>query len=284
MKRRGLLLALLTIAALGANQLIATGATTRAGKFSYVSKSFSVGARAQSKLQIATCPPRTHVYGGGAAAALVDGVVNASFPIDNGDRGKAPDDGWAVYYDNYENGRINGVDVRAICGPMMPRYRSTGFVVAGGRYVTARVACPRGTFLWGGGASNRGPWNTMYLSESGPYRKRKWESTVANISDRRYSGVAYSICGRKRPVYEQSSTSVPDFGRVWDADCPTQLHHAISGGVTHTGPGRIGINGLFPVDSDGNIDAAYDDGYEANLDNYVTDTKRMTVTVVCLVR
>lgn len=283
MRKRGLLFCALTIALVGAGQLIATGATTRSGKFSYVERNFSVGANAQSKLQVAWCPRRTHVYGGGVATALEDGVVNASYPIDNKDRGKAPDDGWAAFWDNFGAGRADVV-VRAICGPMAPRYRRSGFTVPAGRYLTVRVGCPRGTFVWGGGASNRGPYNTMYLSESGPYRKRKWESTTANVSDRKYSGVAHSICGSKRPVYERSTTTVPDFGRVWDAECPTQLHHAISGGVTHTGPGRIGINGLFPVDRDGNVDAAYDDGFEANLDNYVNATKRMTVTAVCLVR
>lgn len=283
MRTRILLVVAVMLAAFSATEMLATGATTRAGKFSYVNENFSVRGRAQSRLEIATCPPRTHVYGGGAATALEDGVINASYPIDNGDRGKTPDDGWAIYYDNFENGSIQ-VSARAICGPMMPRYRRTGFVAPAGRYVTTRAACPRGTFVWGGGASNRGPFNTMYLSESGPYRKRRWESTVANVGGRRYSGVAHAICGSKRPKYVQSSTSVPDFGRVWDAECPTQLHHAISGGVTHTGPGRIGINGLYPLDNDGTVDAAYDDGFEANLDNYVNATKRMTVTVVCLVR
>ena len=283
MRKQGLLFAGLMLVAFGASQLTATGATTRAGKFRYVENNFSIAAESQSKKQIAWCPRGTHVYGGGVATALENGVINASYPIDSQDRGNVPDDGWAAYWDNFQRSRAHAV-VRAICGPMMPRYRSTGFVAPAGRYVTVRVACPRGTFAWGGGASNRGPYNTMYLSETGPYRKRKWESTTANVGTRKYSGVAHSICGSKRPTYEQSSTSVPDFGRVWDAECPTQLHHAISGGVTHTGPGRIGINGLFPVDRDGNVDAAYDDGFEANLDNYVDATKRMTVTVVCLIR
>jgi len=281
MKPRILLGAAIVLAVFSATQIIATGAITHAGKFSYVERSFSVKANSQSKLQVAWCPRRTHVYGGGVAAPLEDGVINASYPMDNNDRGKAPDDGWAVYWDNFGSSHADNF-VRAICGPMMPRYRSKGFVAPAGRYVTVRPTCPRGTFVWGGGASNRGPYNTMYLSESGPFRKRKWESTVANVGSRKYSGVAYSICGSKRPAYKRSSAAVLDFGRVWHANCPTQRYHAISGGVTHTGPGRIGINALFPIDSDG--DGTPDDKFEANVDNYVNATKRMTVTIVCLVR
>jgi hypothetical protein len=283
MRKRGLLFALLAITTFGASQLVATGATTRAGKFRYVEREISVGPRSQSKLEVAWCPRRTHVYGGGVQRLFNDGVLNASFPIDNKDRGKTPDDGWAAYYDNFETSRTV-LALRAICGPTMPRYRQSGFIPGAGRYVTRSVTCPRGTFVWGGGASNRGPYNTMYLSETSPVRARKWESTVANVADRRYSAVSYAICGPRRPTYVRSSVGVDGNGALWDADCPTQLHHAIAGGVSHTAPGRMGIQVLTPSDSDGSIDDASDDGFEAEIDNYVSGGKRMTVHAVCLVR
>src|SRR3712207_5500812 len=134
LKKRGLLLAALVVATFAATQLVATGAITRAGKFSYVERTISVAGKSQSKLLVAWCPRRTYVYGGGIQRLFHDGVVNASFPIDNKDRGKAPDDGWAVYYDNFETSRTS-MALRAVCGPIKPRYRQAGFVPGAGRYV-----------------------------------------------------------------------------------------------------------------------------------------------------
>ncbi len=62
--------------------------------------------------------------------------------------------------------------MRIACGKAMPRYRSRGFLVRAGSWEDQGVGCPRGTFAWGGGASNRGPYNTMNLSESYPVRGR----------------------------------------------------------------------------------------------------------------
>jgi hypothetical protein len=164
----------------------------------------------------------------------------------------------------------------------MPRYRSDGFVVRAGKWEDQSVGCPRGTFAWGGGASNRGPYNTMNLSETYPVRGRRWKSTLTNFGERRFSAVAYAICGRSRPAYARRSYGVPRSGRIRDAACPTQLHHLISGGVNHSAPGRMGIVGAEFQDTDGSIDGAPDDDFQLELANYTRRRQRMVVYAICL--
>jgi hypothetical protein len=258
--------------------------TTSSGPFKYVERDFNVPPFSQSKLEVARCPGRTHVYGGGMVVLFQEGIVNASYPIDLGDRGRTPDDGWAVYYDNYDTNSPADVTIRAICGKTMPSYRRVGFTVGAGRAATRRVRCPNGWFAWGGGASNRGPFNTMNLSESAPSGARAWEATVSNFGSRGYSGVAHAICGPRRPVYARRSTGVGPAGALLSAKCPTQLQHVVSGGASHSAPGRMAFNSLFPLDLDGTVDAAHDDGFEVELENYTSSSHRATVYAVCLRR
>ena len=114
-----------TVAAVAGIAGTAPAETTSAGKFRYVQRTFSVPADSQSKLQVARCPRRTHVYGGGTTNqhSFGGGIITASYPVDLGDRGGVPDDGWAVRYDNYAPTPVSAV-VTAVCGRATPRYRS----------------------------------------------------------------------------------------------------------------------------------------------------------------
>ena len=84
------------------------------GGFTYKSNTESVTSGTQEYLQVA-CPNRKSVTGGGVYSSNGYGgsAVNSTFPIDRGDSGSTPDDGWAAYVDGYSGGSAT---VYAICG------------------------------------------------------------------------------------------------------------------------------------------------------------------------
>lgn len=258
--------------------------TTSAGKFRYVQRTFTVPGSSQSARQVAKCPGRTHVYGGGTTnqQSFRRGIITASYPVDLGDRGRVPDDGWAVRYDNYAPTSTSAV-VTAICGRATPKYRSAARPVGAGRFLTLALRCPRGTYVWGGGGSNRAPYDTTFLSQSFPNSVREWTATLSNFSGGTHVGAIYVICGTRQPRYVRDSTTVlPEASGLWDADCPNQRFHLISGGASHTAPGQIGLNTLNPADGDGTTDAAPDDEMTAVFHNYMSSSHRVTVHAVCL--
>src|SRR5262245_66045736 len=55
----------------------------------------------------AMCPRGTHVTGGGVSDGADFGQLTIvhTYPVDGPDRGKAPDDGWAVRLQNLDDGR-----------------------------------------------------------------------------------------------------------------------------------------------------------------------------------
>ena len=71
--RVALVLGLLT-ASLALVPLSSAG-TTSSGPFKYVQRDFNVPPFSQSKLEVARCPGRTHVYGGGMVVLFQDGIV-----------------------------------------------------------------------------------------------------------------------------------------------------------------------------------------------------------------
>ena len=282
MKRRGLIFAVLTITALGASQLVATGATTSAGGFRYLERDFSVPGKSQSRAQTARCPRGTHVYGGGPLNLFDTATLNAGYPVDSGDPGRAPDDGWEIFYDNYETFPID-VTMRAVCGKASPRYRTRSFVVPSNKFVTAVVACPRGTFVWGGGASNRGPFDTIYVSQTAPQGSRKWKVTLSSVAGRKYSAKAFAVCGPRRPAYVSRPKTVGGGRQQASLEpvCPSQRHHVVSAGFSAANPTSFDIQGLHPDHRDDG-DGVPDDMATISVTNYASSRVRAVGHAVCL--
>ena len=272
-----------TVAAVAGIAGTAPAQTTSAGKFRYVQRTFTVPGSSQSARQVARCPGGTHVYGGGTTnqKSYGGGIITASYPVDLGDRGGVPDDGWAVRYDNYAPTPTSAV-VTAVCGRATPKYRSVSIRVPAGRFRSLTAHCPGGTYVWGGGGINRAPYSTTHFSDSFPSDLASWTATLANFSGAAHGGTAYAICGTRKPRYVQDSTTVnAEASALWDADCPNQSFHLVSGGASHGAPGQIGLNTLNPADAD-TTDAAPDDEMTASFHNYTSSTRRVTVHAVCL--
>ena len=105
---------------LGAGSAVAIGGKTTqsvdgkaiqtSGGRSYVSKSKPAG---DGQAIEAKCPLGTHVVGGGAGADNGNADINESRPMDSGDNGNAPDDGWLAYFNDTAN--ASDMRVYAIC-------------------------------------------------------------------------------------------------------------------------------------------------------------------------
>ena len=92
------------------------------GKLRYPERSVKVkgGKTGTAK---ASCREGMHIAGGGGLIQSVPGEarLNSSYPFDDGDRGKRPDDGWAVRAIN--NGDdADFLEAHAVCQNREPRY------------------------------------------------------------------------------------------------------------------------------------------------------------------
>ena len=86
-----------------------------AGGLSYKSESETQPTNTQQLVE-AKCPNSKSATGGGvySTGTLNEQGINSSFPIDDGDSGGAPDDGWAGWVDNF-GGETETITAFAIC-------------------------------------------------------------------------------------------------------------------------------------------------------------------------
>lgn len=99
------------------------------------------------------CPSGSHVTGGGVTTTGRDKdlEVAATFPVDDGDRGTTPDDGWTGRASN-QSGGDERMTVFAICAQFSTlKYRSSSVQAPGQSTVRDSVGCPAGTRATGGG-------------------------------------------------------------------------------------------------------------------------------------
>ncbi len=76
------------------------------GKVRHVSKTVTGVGSGTTRSVVARCRAGEHVAGGGGriTGSIAEAHLAATYPIDNGDRGKAPDDGWKVVARNSSGG------------------------------------------------------------------------------------------------------------------------------------------------------------------------------------
>jgi hypothetical protein len=98
----------------------------------------------ESRTVKARCGRSQHVSGGGAVllGAPVYGEIESTYPFDGPDRGRAPDDGWAVRASNLDH-QSRRLKVTAVCTSARLRYRSETAELAGGGYNAFTPECRR---------------------------------------------------------------------------------------------------------------------------------------------
>jgi hypothetical protein len=118
----------------------------------YASRSKNAQPRRVGKLS-ASCPPGSKDTAGGMQTGDLNAVqIDSSFPVDDGDKGKTPDDGWQVKFFN-RGGRAS-VTVWAVCakGTQVSYVDNTAFPIDPGeqQHVEAAV-CDDPLHVTGGG-------------------------------------------------------------------------------------------------------------------------------------
>ena len=108
----------------------------------------------------ANCPASQHVVGGGATAgqsgSIADAYVNSSYPIDDGDRNRTPDDGWRARL--YGASQLDAAAI-AVCAETKPRYRR---LVSASNEITV-IDCPANRHVLGAGLKVHGDPSTAWM-------------------------------------------------------------------------------------------------------------------------
>jgi hypothetical protein len=144
-----------------------------------------------------------HVVGGGVYAnTSTDATfINTTMPVDAGDAGAAPDDGWRAFQHLF-NGTGVSMVVHAKCrkGPT-PAYRTLSAPVPAHQPVTLTIHCNGGHVI-GGGALISGPAGDAHIAASMPIDLQDadsvpddgWRETVSNDSSNDLTTTVHAIC------------------------------------------------------------------------------------------
>jgi hypothetical protein len=226
--------ALVVVAAFPAGAGLASVQT--AGGLTYVSVSRLVHSDGQVSVK---CPPGTHVYGGGA---VTRGPSNHAWiahtrPIDSGDPGDVPDDGWSANVHDFASGS-HAVTITAICGGPRPKYRvlQTHVRAIG---PSREVGCPPGTHVYSGGTRGPGTYAGASVPFDGPDGDSRpddgWRVFATSNGIRDLD--VFAVCGSVSPRYANVSTDVAAQHGSGDVDavCPA-TKHVYGGGLEISDP------------------------------------------------
>lgn len=255
----------------------AIGAVDRAGGFSYVTKNYDLKPGKARTLE-APCPRRTNAVGGGSYNPHPFSSVFQyhSYPDDDGDRGRKPEDGWAVKVQAFTNKRM--ISVFAVCARFKPEYRSYKSSYDPDRSAGHAVGCnPSSLELVGGGTN--GP-RTLPAFESRPMSiegRRLWGGTFKNTSQRTQTATVFSICAGHAVSFVGASGSVPPNSQALArATCPAEAPHVMSGGY-----GTPRATGRAAASKPDGFTGPEADSWTSWIDNLSSDDVAVTSWALC---
>ena len=232
----------------------AVASVHKSAGISYVTKRFHVKGSARAT-GVARCPKRTHVLGGGERSAGGYGsiVLNQTFPLDSGDRGTQPDDGWKVRVGNQKSTKAT-VKVNAICGKVKVRYTRVRFVAqASGETGQVSASCPNGTHAYSGGvgAGRKSPifLNSTFPASPDTTGATDWGAYVDNPSTTSEpNATIYAVCGKSTPhiVTLTASSITPHSQAKLVPSCPASRRAYGGGLATTAGFQSLAVNTLSP--------------------------------------
>ena len=240
----GILIALLLIA------VPASAGIKSAGGFKYVSKAFelprSTSQDGKFKRYKAKCPRGTSVVGGGERNdSSFDQVRMAqTYPIDDGDKNKKPEDGWGVLLQNVADAKHQG-DVFAICGKARAVYVSENLDVAGGNQDQDDINCPEGLSTSMGGIRGH---RLLFQNAGAPIGSEYFSYYADNYDSvtRTVKGTAICVPYETQYASFQGADTVPARSRsLREAECPAGTH-VIGGGQSNSGVFDFYASSQFP--------------------------------------
>ena len=177
------------------------------------------------------CPGNKHVVGGGfQTAGSYDTMrLQSSFPIDDGDAGSKPDDGWKATWSAFGEEQTS---VQAICIKQPVRYVSHPFKVPAGAEVAGVVSCPDDTSAASGGlrASRH-----VVMNSSFPEEVDSATEWADNLGAKKKSPEAFVTCVKFPVSTANASNNVaPSTQGLASVFCPGGTY-VIGGGVKSAG-------------------------------------------------
>ena len=242
-----------------AGSSVAAGSVDTVGKLRYVRHAFQTKPSQEYLTVKAKCPRGTHVTGGGEVNDGGFGELNIvhTYPVDRGDPGSSPDDGWAVLLHN--QGSHSG-KVHAICTKRKVRYATETFQIATGAQNEFDLPCPAGTKVLSGGT--RGP-RTVIENSLFPVSDFEWGGYVENHSATDKSFTQTAVCAKVATTIQISDNDPidPETRGSRSSACPGSQH--VYGGGQDNSAGFDGIfaSAMSPTGSD-------HDAWRAAVDNF----------------
>jgi len=210
----------------------ASGAVQRSGGLQYVTKKHDLRPGKPRTLS-ASCPKGTQVLGGGTYNSDSFGsvIVFHSYPKDDGDRGKKPDDAWAVLTQGFTETRK--VSVYATCARISPEYlrvQTTVFPTDGGGF--DEFACePASLSIVGGGTKSAADVHIADSFHAALASPDRWEATYIARGTVARKLTVYAICAGLDLTYPSAPMAAGAMSQaVARPACPPNAPHVISGG------------------------------------------------------
>jgi hypothetical protein len=271
-------------AAAGASPALAGGLGT-SGDVSYYEGTTPIAAAGETPVNAECQNVDTRLVGVGADAATLsnsaEGSINTLRPTDSvsSDPDDRPDDITNAYVSN--PGAANTAAAYAACMPGKTKYRQETFKIKPASAKSARVECPDGTGVTGGGAVVFGPADSGWLTASHPFdgrdRKRKpddgWRVKAFNDDELDATQMTLTaICRPGKHVYCSAvgANVVPGQGSISSDLCGAEGPALSAGGrIYGQNPSGLHLSALRTADntSQGDPDTVPDDHAIAEVHN-----------------
>jgi hypothetical protein len=169
----------------------------RSGELTYPFRSLPASPTGLRSASVGCGGVRWHATTGSAFVATSGSWTQSSFPIDKGDAGATPDDGWkGVVYDAIGGGGVFNMYAVCAAGVALSYVRGAPTSLAAGNGVTRKVACAGSEHAVGGGVRTSGPADGGRLVSSFPYDG----PDADDVPDDGWQARAYAISGADKTV------------------------------------------------------------------------------------
>jgi hypothetical protein len=270
-----------------ASSLVVSAGTANAATVFYVTKGTRVGPGINRAVVRASCPKRWRVVSGGVEieGGVRGGNVVASYPFDNRDRNRIPDDGW-VGITNNKSALSTVMRTFAVCVKTAGYvYNSSATTISGAALTLTSAGCPADMEVIGGGASVSGKSPYIELVYSTPtdtdgddVRNNGWGVGVRNRSGAEQTIIRHAICAPENLAHTTFESDVPDGQKVGVGQQCADNRELVGGGVVLS---TALDNDLMSTKPTFSTSFVSNDGWLAESSNTSGATRSVSVTVIC---
>jgi hypothetical protein len=277
------------LAALAFVPLVAPPADAAVGGLSY-RQAYRLVPTGESASKTALCRGGSSVVGGGVD--IVGGhnltTVRSSRPVDSGDAGTTPDDGWSATMNNgAPTDRL--MTVFAICASKGRfRYVKASQDLLAPDVSSKNVFCPNGQYVTGGGAGLSGKQQGVRLNwsinidgdeDGDPTPDDGWFAKARNTSSIDSRITTYAICTRTPLVYVEDTASIntEGFAQPLQIDCPAGK--VLGGGLF--ADSADAVHSTFPLDG-ADVDGSANDAWLGRIIKSAGGADPYVVRAICV--